>query len=65
MGTEPIIYSVPMVSPGHFRLQVYEGIRIGISAYLNRGRDRQINSDSVQIAETGDYKNLRLVIPTP
>jgi len=28
MGSDPIIYAVPLVSPGHFRLKVYEGIRI-------------------------------------
>ncbi|HEY6247375.1 MAG TPA: carboxypeptidase regulatory-like domain-containing protein [Pyrinomonadaceae bacterium] len=65
MGSDPIIYAVPIVSPGHFRLKVYEGIRITINAYLNDGRDKQIHSDPIQIAETGDYKNLKLVIPTP
>ena len=65
MGSDPIIYAVPIVSPGHFRLKVYEGIRITINAYLNDGRDKQIYSDPIQIAETGDYKNLKLVIPVP
>jgi len=63
MGTEPIIYAVPIVSPGHFRLKVHEGVRIAISAHLDIGRDKQINSDPIQISETGEYKNLRLVIP--
>ena len=35
MGTEPIIYAVPIVSPGHFRLNVHEGVRIAISAHLD------------------------------
>ena len=30
MGSDPIIYAVPIVSKGHFRLKVYEGIRITI-----------------------------------
>jgi hypothetical protein len=64
MVSDPIIYAVQIVSPGHFRLKVYEGIRITINAYLD-GRDKQIYSDPIQIAETGDYKNLKLVIPTP
>jgi len=65
VGSDPIIYAVPIVSPGHFRLKVYEGIRITIHAYLNDGKDKQIYSDPIQIAETGDYKNLKLVIPSP
>jgi len=58
MGTEPIIYAVPIVSPGHFRLKVYEGVRIAINARLDIGSDKQINSDPIQTAETGEYKNL-------
>jgi len=65
MGTDPIIYAVPIVSPGHFRLKVYEGVRIAISAHRDIRIDKQINSNPIQIAETGEYKNLRLVIPTP
>ena len=61
MVSDPIIYAVQIVSPGHFR---HEGIRITINAYLD-GKDKQIYSDPIQIAETGDYKNLKLVIPTP
>lgn len=53
-----------MVSPGHFRLKVYKGVRITLQAFIDRDKDQPIQSDPIQIAETGEYKNLR-VIPSP
>jgi hypothetical protein len=65
MGSDPILYSVPIVSPGHFRLKAYEGVRIALQACIDRDKDKRIESDPVQIPETGEYKNLRLVISSP
>jgi len=31
----------------------------------HESKNKQVNSDPIQIAQTGDNKNLRLVIPLP
>ena len=63
-GADAVIYSVPMVEPGRFRLQVYEGVKIGLQAQVEVGNEKRVSSDWLEVPATGDMTGVKLVIPS-
>ncbi|PYS67179.1 MAG: hypothetical protein DMF69_23825 [Acidobacteria bacterium] len=61
---EPVIYAATMDSPGHFRLNVYEGVSTAVQAHVERN-GKQVQSGSVSIPATGEVGKVKLVIPVP
>jgi hypothetical protein len=59
-----IINTVPMVGPGHFRLEVYEGVKIALQAWLEIGNGKYPVSDWLEIPATGDATRIKLVAPS-
>lgn len=63
--TDPkMINTVPMVGPGHFRLRVYEGVKIALQAWLEIGNGKYPVSDWLEIPATGDATRIKLVAPS-
>ena len=59
---EPVVYAATMDSPGHFKLNVYEGVSTSVQAHVVRN-GKQVQSGSVTIPATGDVEKVKLVIP--
>ncbi|HEY5401280.1 MAG TPA: hypothetical protein VIK24_00360, partial [Pyrinomonadaceae bacterium] len=59
---EPVVYAATMDSPGHFKLNVYEGVSTAVQAHVERN-GKQVQSGSVTIPATGDVEKVKLVIP--
>jgi len=59
---EPVVYAATMDSPGHFKLNVYEGVSTAVQAHVERN-GKQVQSGSVTIPATGDVEKIKLVIP--
>ncbi len=59
---EPVVYAATMDSPGHFKLNVYEGVATTVHAYVERN-GKQVQSGVITIPATGEVGKVKLVIP--